>query len=113
MKKLAIKYAKNRMDLRRVKKDIENLIFPDCGSHVEINLDRFRDDYYDTGEIVNWQGWVVALTYGDADYTHLEYALAELLDKKKQIIFEAGAIKRKIYCAGIKAINRKIATDSE
>lgn len=99
-------YAQNRVDLRNVKKEIENLL-PDLEESMaggDIDLSVFRDEYFEDN--YGWKGWVVALKESESEYLKIEMDLAILLDKKKKIIFECGDIKRLIYCEGIKQINR-------
>lgn len=97
---LCIEYARNRIALKAVKYKISSLV--EKNNH-KIDLSKYRNEFFE--EYTTWMGWVCALVHV-GEFTDEELKLATLLDEKKEIIIEAGTIKRKIYFAGISAINR-------
>jgi len=94
---IALDYAKNRIELREIKRVIANE-----SRFYDVDLDKFRDHYNEFGYA--WHGWVRALSNwndqlddNDKEYYQpdsIEYKFCELIDKKSANRREAGMIKR-------------------
>ena len=108
---LCIKYAKNRARLNLVKIEIDKLCtMPEGGWDDNMDLSGYRDNFYEQFKggmdpLADWKGWVHALV-DVGSFSKKEMDLAELLDKKKLILKDAGNIKRRIAAYGRKLINR-------
>ena len=110
---LCVEYAQNRIDLRHITQKINSFI-PDFGdpmSGQNIDITQYRDAFYKSfdplyNESPHWCGWVAALNHvGGYDAEEMEFA--KLLDQKKEILKQAGTIKRRIAAYGRGLINRK------
>jgi len=102
-KQVIADYAKNRISLSNNKNQIDKLFTDESGEYVAIDLNEYRKEFLDEhsnyGQYPKWEGWVECLLATD-EYTELEMNLAILLDKKKEILREAGQIKRNICSIG-------------
>jgi hypothetical protein len=108
-------YANNRKRLLDVHKQIDELIGFDDRGNKSIDISKFRDDYFHPDEFGNcgevWKGWVYCLKFLGDVYNDDELHLAILLDKKKEIIREAGQIKRDIATMGRALLNKQVKED--
>lgn len=97
-------YAQNRIDLAKNKSQISHLFGdPEDRFYNDIDLSEYRELYFETDHQDEypdrWHGWVYCLEFAD-EYEPREMQLAVLLDKKKEILREAGQIKRNISALG-------------
>lgn len=107
---LIMQYAYNRMELNRVKKEIQQLCyrsgFPDLLSEMNEIRDRYYD-YDDDCEIrpdwINWERCLQEEEIYDEPYV----MLARLWDERTKLKKEGGKIKHLIYCAGVKLIKEQ------
>lgn len=101
---LFIKYAQNRMELKRIKHKL-HLIFFDDGRHneqLEISMKNHRKSFYEEYPGY-WAGWVACMDHNDI-IDGIEMEVSILWDKKRKLIQEAGKIKRAIYAEGARRI---------
>lgn len=109
---LFIEYTENRIELRKIKKEISFILkgtsekWEDGVKDHPIlqRLKEARQNWYDLG--YGWNGWIACCQ--EFDITDgPEYEIAYLWDKKSEIIQIAGKIKKAIYNKGLKEIKRK------
>lgn len=110
---LVKEYAKNRMELKKVKDEISSLVTLSGtpGEWSEIDLSEFREAWL---RYYAWQGWVVAVTnHDDREPTDDELKLANLLDKKAEIRRECGPIRLRVYGKGMSLLRADKGDDCE
>ena len=105
---LFIKYAENRIALRKIKKAIKDLNYQHLFSPKKeeiwenrIDLNKYRESWCELEPGADWPGWVGVVEHS-GQFTKMEIKLARLLDEKKKINVKAGHINRCIYFEGIK-----------
>jgi len=110
--KQIISYADNRKRLSDINCLISNMTYFDNETGDFLSIDQYRIDFFGQDEYGNiyerWQGWVYCLEF-IGEYEDEEMELAIQYDKRKQIMREAGQIKRNICTMGralIKSINK-------
>lgn len=97
VQRCVMRYAQNRIDLAKVKKEIDALIFKE-GEWRDIDLSGHRAEWLEQGYA--WHSWTEAVEHAEEEPNEGEMELARLLDKKKSIKRECGDIKRRIYNLG-------------
>ena len=109
---LVMRMAENRKEWNETKKAIDLLNCPD-GDWMNakyINLDSYRDYWWNELEMQEWHGWVAAVK-SPSDYdsandpaTENELEMAALLDKRSKLKSELGQIRRSLCTMGRKLL---------
>ena len=116
---IAIEYAKNRAELKAVKAEIQELLWPiesdgtlvfcEQGESLKDKMDDLFQNWFDPGDYgyegEGWPegGWVTVVAESDeTDPDALQ--LAALWDRRKNILREAGKIKRAFWARGAKLL---------
>ena len=122
---IAIEYAQNRAELKAVKAKIQNLLWPldENGNLIFIGeddetlkdkMDKLFTDWFDPGDYdyegPGWPegGWVTVVSESDIDDPDV-IRLAALWEQRKNILREAGKIKRAFWARGAKLLREQAA----
>ena len=124
LEQIAIEYAKNRAEFRKVKSEIQELLWPidkngrlvlsEQGGTLKDKMDKYFKNWFDCGDYecgVSWPdgGWITVVDESDETDPDV-IRLASLWEQRKTILREAGKIKRAFWARGAMLLRQQEQT---